>query len=215
MEPTLKYIKTTKRGFEQYFDKEFKHRDYLGEYQNFRQIAYELHNIRGAIGDEYVVKHYKAMRLPNGRRLKKRIVLSKFPDMSNIIASKDQRSCRNNFKDAQAFAACVVADEELKAAWAKEYHIKTWKVYRKALSIYMQFLKKGQKIAAYLLPEMPQQEEVVETTFIEQPVEVSERMFVNDEGLLVECHSEEMSSHTFGHLLREEALVEEDVREAG
>ena len=55
--------------------------------------------ITGKVGKEFVIKHYKYG-----------VVKTKFPDMTKIIASAQQRKCRNLFKDAVAFAKTVYAD---------------------------------------------------------------------------------------------------------
>jgi hypothetical protein len=65
--------------------------------------------VRGAIGKEYVIKHYRYG-----------IVKTKYPDMTRIIASERQRSCRDLFKAAVAHAQKVMADPVQKAAWLKK-----------------------------------------------------------------------------------------------
>ena len=59
--------------------------------------------IRGAIGKEYVIKHYRYG-----------VIRTKYPDMTNIIASTRQRKCRDLFKEAVAYAKAVIADTVLK-----------------------------------------------------------------------------------------------------
>ena len=59
---------------------------------------------RGAIGKDYVIKRF-------GRD----IVLSKFPDMTNIIPSAGQQKCREQFKEAVAYAKMVMNNPEQKA----------------------------------------------------------------------------------------------------
>ncbi len=65
--------------------------------------------IRGAIGKEYVIKHYRYG-----------IIKTKFPDMTKIVASEKQRNCRNLFREAVAKAKIVMADPVQKAAWKKK-----------------------------------------------------------------------------------------------
>lgn len=60
--------------------------------------------IRGAIGKEYVVKRYGNRR-----------IITKYPDLSNVIPSAKQVENRSRFKEAVAFAKKVMADRELTA----------------------------------------------------------------------------------------------------
>jgi hypothetical protein len=214
--PEIRYTQKTKKGTQLYFDEELKHRDRVGEYRMYGSVPHELFNIQGAIGKDYVVKDYKARTLPNGKRTKRRKVVTKFPDMSGIIATADQRGCRNLFKEAQAFASRVVSNEALKAEWAAHYCIKVRKVYSKALSIYMQHLRKGVIIPEWLLPEMPV-EEVVETKVVQQPVELSERVFVNGEGRLVGITVEALAEYDSvpDMALQQWIYGRREVREAG
>ena len=65
--------------------------------------------IRGAVGKEFVIKHYKYG-----------VVKTKFPDMTKIIASVQQRKCRDLFKEAVAYAKMVYADPVKKKEWHKK-----------------------------------------------------------------------------------------------
>ena len=65
--------------------------------------------IRGAVGKDFVIKHYKYG-----------VVKTKFPDMTRIIASAQQRKCRNLFKEAVAYAKIVYADPAKRKEWAKK-----------------------------------------------------------------------------------------------
>ena len=65
--------------------------------------------IRGAVGHDFVIKHYKYG-----------VVKTKFPDMTRIIASAQQRKCRNLFKEAVAYANTVYADPIKKNEWWKK-----------------------------------------------------------------------------------------------
>ena len=64
--------------------------------------------IRGAVGKEFVIKHYKYGP-----------VKTKFPDMTRIIVSAQQRKCRNLFKEAVDYAKSVYADPVKKKQWAE------------------------------------------------------------------------------------------------
>ena len=66
-------------------------------------IPFHLSLVRGGIGKNYVVKHYR-----------KKIVITKFPDMTGIIASKGQKKCRKVFKDAVAYAKAIIYNDEQK-----------------------------------------------------------------------------------------------------
>ena len=84
--------------------------------------------IRGAVGKEFVVKHYKGGK----------IVVTKYPDMSGIVASGKQRERRDLFREAVVYARWIVADEERKKAFRKTL---PWKkrryVYQAAIRLYM------------------------------------------------------------------------------
>jgi hypothetical protein len=80
--------------------------------------------ISGAVGKKIVVKHYS-----NG------IVLTKFPDMSNIIASPKQNHSRNIFRDAVAFACAINKDPLQKKLWKQKF--KKGTVYNNAIRHYM------------------------------------------------------------------------------
>jgi len=62
--------------------------------------------IRGKVGKDFVIKHYKYG-----------VVKTKFPDMTRIIASAQQRKCRNLFKEAVSYANMVYADPVRKKDW--------------------------------------------------------------------------------------------------
>ena len=81
--------------------------------------------IRGSIGKQFVIKHY-------GRR----VIMTKFPDMSGIEASPDQRICRNLFKEAVAYAKTVIADPVRKKEWQKKLRRRNG-VYNKAIKEFM------------------------------------------------------------------------------
>ena len=65
--------------------------------------------IQGSIGKEYVIKHYSygAIR-------------TKYPDMSRVIASDEQKKCRQLFKEAVAYARTAYTDPEIKLAIQKK-----------------------------------------------------------------------------------------------
>jgi hypothetical protein len=75
-----------------------------------------------------VVKHYK------GRK----IVITKFPDMSGIVASAKQRVRRDLFREAVVYAKWILADPERKKAFRKSLpRRKQRKVYQAAIQLYM------------------------------------------------------------------------------
>ena len=92
------------------------------------KIPFLYRIIRGAVGKQFVVKHYK-----DGK-----IVLTKFPDMSGIIPSVRQKERRDLFREAVVYARWIVGDEERKKAfrktlpWKKRRH-----VYQAAIRLYM------------------------------------------------------------------------------
>jgi hypothetical protein len=90
-----------------------------------------IFKISGAIGKQIVIKQYK-----DGQ------VITKFPDMSKIIASSGQRNCRNLFKEAVAFARTINNDPEKKKAYLKKIQ-KNQTVFNAAISEYMKRGKNG------------------------------------------------------------------------
>ncbi|MEO8769395.1 MAG: hypothetical protein ABI402_04905 [Ferruginibacter sp.] len=88
-------------------------------------LPFSLTLIRGAIGKEFVIKHYK-----DGA------VKTKYPDMSGIVATVRQRKCRNLFKEAVAYAKEVIADVERKRCWQEKLR-KRNAVYNAAVKEYM------------------------------------------------------------------------------
>ena len=76
--------------------------------QSIKLPKFLLRSIQGAIGKRYVIKHYG-----------KKVVITKYPVMSNIIPTKNQQKQRNLFKDAVVYAKEVIADPARKAAWQK------------------------------------------------------------------------------------------------
>jgi hypothetical protein len=84
--------------------------------------------IRGAIGKQFVVKHYKGGR----------IVKTRFPDMSGIVPTEKQKVRRDLFREAVVWAKWVIADEERKLAFKNTLpRKKRKKVYQAALQMYM------------------------------------------------------------------------------
>ena len=81
--------------------------------------------VQGAIGKEYVIKHYCYGP-----------IRTKFPDMTIIIASAGQRKCRNLFKEAVAYAREIIADPERKKAWQKKLRRRN-SVYYAAIKEFM------------------------------------------------------------------------------
>ena len=98
-----------------------------------KELPLSLKLIRGAIGKEFVIKHYK-----DGA------VWTKYPDMSGIVASARQRKCRNLFKEAVAYAKEVLADNQRKTCWQKRLR-KRNAVYNAAIRAYMLREKKAKQ----------------------------------------------------------------------
>lgn len=91
--------------------------------------------IRGAIGKCYVVKHYGANKK---KKRKKRIVVTRYPDMSGVVASEKQRERRELFREAVVYAQWVIADKERKKAFRQTLpRRKQKKVYQAAIQLYM------------------------------------------------------------------------------
>ena len=90
------------------------------------RIPKHLRTIRGGFKGHFVIKHYRGGH----------VVMTKFPDMSSIIASVQQRRCRNLFAKAVLYAKSVIDDPELKAAWQKKIRRRNG-VYNKAIKAFM------------------------------------------------------------------------------
>jgi hypothetical protein len=94
-----------------------------------KKIPFHLQLIRGAIGKRFVIKHYG-----------KKIVMTAFPDMTQIKPSIKQQECRQQFAAAVAYAQGVINNAEQKELWQKK--IKKGKsVYRAAIQEYLLMLK--------------------------------------------------------------------------
>lgn len=63
-------------------------------------------------------------------------MITKFPDISGIIASAGQRNCRNLFKEAVAYARGINNDPEKKKAYLRKT-AKNQSVFNAAISEYM------------------------------------------------------------------------------
>ena len=90
-----------------------------------KKLPLSLLMIRGSIGKQFCIKHYRWG-----------VIKTKFPDMSNIVASAEQCQCRNLFKEAVAYAKTVIADPVLKREWQKKIRRRNG-VYNKAIKAYM------------------------------------------------------------------------------
>ena len=99
----------------------------LGNYKIFKDqgIPFSVRLVTGAIGKEFVVKHYR-----------KKCVITKYPDMTHIIPTKQQRSRRDLFREAVAYAKTIIADPVLKAAMQKKIRRRNG-VYNEVIKIYM------------------------------------------------------------------------------
>ncbi|MEP7110796.1 MAG: hypothetical protein ABI760_22570 [Ferruginibacter sp.] len=90
-----------------------------------KKLPLHLMMIRGSLGKQFCIKHYKWG-----------IIMTKFPDMTKIKASAGQRSCRNLFREAVAYAKSVIADKEKKKEWQKRLRRRNG-VYNEAVKFYM------------------------------------------------------------------------------
>jgi hypothetical protein len=90
--------------------------------------------IRGAVGKKFVIKHYKGGR----------IVMTKFPNMSGVVATEKQSVRRDLFREAVVWAKWIIADEERKLIFKSTLpRKKRRKVYQAALQMYIR--QKGNK----------------------------------------------------------------------
>jgi hypothetical protein len=79
-----------------------------------------------------VVKHYR------GKKKRRKVVVTRYPDMSGIVDSEKQRERRNLFREAVVYAKWVICDEERKKAFRKTLPRKRRRhVYQAAIRLYM------------------------------------------------------------------------------
>lgn len=114
-----------------------------------KKLPLSLLMIRGAVGRSFVIKHYKFG-----------IFMTKFPDMTRIVASKKQRIRRDLFAEAVAWAKLVIADPIKKAEWQKRLK-RTKRVYHTAIKEFM--LRENKKLLH------AEQTQLMPTGRIEQP----------------------------------------------
>ena len=84
-----------------------------------------LHEIRGQIGKQIVVKRYK-----------NKIVISAYPDMRKVKPSALQKAYRRSFGEAVAYAQSIVRDPAKRKRYAKK--VKNGQtIYNYAMSEYL------------------------------------------------------------------------------
>ncbi|MEO6404562.1 MAG: hypothetical protein ABIY51_13505 [Ferruginibacter sp.] len=96
-----------------------------------QKLKFSLRLIQGAIGKKFVIKHYKWG-----------IIQTRYSDMSKIIASAEQRKCRDLFKEAVAFARTVLADDVLRERWEKRLR-KKYRIFNAVIKEYMLMEKRA------------------------------------------------------------------------
>jgi hypothetical protein len=84
-----------------------------------------LKDVRGAIGQEIVVKQYDYG-----------IVITRYPDMSKVKRSQLQKKYQKDFKGAVAYAQSIIRDPVKKAAYQKKLR-KGQRVYNAAIKEYL------------------------------------------------------------------------------
>jgi hypothetical protein len=82
--------------------------------------------ISGAIGQDYVIKHY---------RKAKRVVKTKFPNMTGIIPSAKQKVSRHTFRKAVAFAQSIYRNSEKKREWQRKLR-KPRRLFQALMKVY-------------------------------------------------------------------------------
>jgi len=97
------------------------------------RLPWLLTFVRGAIGKEYVIKHYRYG-----------IIKTKYPDMTNIVASPGQRSCRDLFKASVKRAQKLMDDPVQRAAWLKKVRQKH-RLFNQLVKHFMLEAKKAAK----------------------------------------------------------------------
>ena len=98
------------------------------------RLSFLENMIRGAIGKEYVIKHYSYGS-----------IRTRYPDMTKIIASAKQRKCRNLFKEAVVYAKSIMKDPVQVAEWKKRIK-KKHRVFNALVKFHM--LKSKRKLQA-------------------------------------------------------------------
>ena len=88
-----------------------------------------LEALQGSIGKELVFKQYAD-----------KVVITQYPDMSNVKPSTRQKEQREKMKEANAYARTVLSNPELKAVYEQNLQ-KGESVYRKAIKEYFARLK--------------------------------------------------------------------------
>ena len=86
--------------------------------------------LSGSIGHELVFKHYTD-----------KVVVGKYPDMSNVKPSELQKQQRSKMKEANEFAQSVMSNPELSALYQKDLRPGE-SVYHKAKRDYFERNKK-------------------------------------------------------------------------
>ena len=98
-----------------------------------QNVPFHLQLVRGAIGKQFVIKHYG-----------KRVIMTKFPDMTKIKPSEKQVECRQLFALAVAYAKHINDNAELKQQY--QARIKKGRdVYRSAIQEYLDTYKMQQQ----------------------------------------------------------------------
>lgn len=87
-----------------------------------------LHNVRGQLGKQIVVKHYG-----------NKIVITAYPDMSRVKPSVKQKKRRALFSEGVVYAKAIIADPELNELYRKE--VKKGTVYNFAIKEFMDAFK--------------------------------------------------------------------------
>ena len=104
-----------------------------------REESFLHQMIRGAIGKEFVIKHYR----------RGRIFRTKYPDMTPIVATEKQRACRNKFREAVAWAKEYISDQERKDAY-KPWFRQRKRVFNQLIKDFMLKEKKAKAMAERL-----------------------------------------------------------------
>ena len=143
-----------------------------------KKVPLHLRTIRGSLGKELVIKHYSWG-----------VIMTKFPDMSGIIASAKQRKCRNIFKEAVAYAQTVIADPVKKAEWQGRIRRRNG-VYNKAITAYMLKAKCDKERATLLLAKEMRLAFKNETSVTSNYVESPTKFVLSNQVITEDCFLE-------------------------
>ena len=104
----------------------------------FNKDSILTRSITGAVGKQFVVKHYG-----------KKVVFTKYPDMTNIKPTQKQIRGHELFRQAVAYAQQIIANPNKKTLWQKRLKRKNG-VYNEAIKFFLLRIKHKKERAQFL-----------------------------------------------------------------